>query len=212
MSKKNSDMRKHILEVAEVILSERASKTVHVADVANAANVAIQTIYYYFQSLGNLISEAQLSRYSGLAEPYSVFLAMAEDALDQRDEHKFWEKISNDLILRWSHVDAHGRWEMAKMLSDIQNESAVNQITSLEFERRVQMLGRARTQCWIVTDLPITPLAALFWGAPQVSNLPQSGSDAPISADAIRDIFFEVAMRNDGGSICSIDEGRRLGR
>ncbi len=50
MSREDSGTRRHILDVVETMISEDGGNRIQISEVANRANVAVQTIYYHFES------------------------------------------------------------------------------------------------------------------------------------------------------------------
>ena len=76
--------RRHIVESVVKLLTQRPSREIHLADVAERAHVGVQTIYYHFDSRTQLIAEAQALTYYRLTEPFHEYITKAEKALRGR--------------------------------------------------------------------------------------------------------------------------------
>jgi AcrR family transcriptional regulator len=189
--------RRHIIESAEVLLAQRGSSELHLADVAELAHVGLQTIYYHFDSRTQLIAEAQASAYFRLIAPLHEYLGTAEKALVDRDEPQFWHALSENLVLAWSYGKDDDQWRITKLLVDIWADEK----TRIEFRAGVEIqVGRwinainaAKPLGWIRSDLDTYALVTSCWAASIGQALFVNSESIHYTPESIRDFFVEIA-------------------
>jgi AcrR family transcriptional regulator len=189
--------RRHIIESAEVLLAQRGSSELHLADVAELAHVGLQTIYYHFDSRTQLIAEAQASAYFRLIGPLHEYLSTAEKALVDRDEPKFWKALSENLVLAWSYGKDDDQWRITKLLVDIwaDEKTRVEFRAGLEIqvERWINAIDAAKPLGWIRSDLDTYALVTSCWAASIGQALFVNSANIHYTPESIRDFFVEIA-------------------
>lgn len=161
--------RGHILEVTERLLADRESIKLRVVDVAKAADVGVQTIYYHFGSRRRLIAEAQALTYLRLVEPLHEFLSRAESALIEQDEQTFVNAVSDNMALAWSYGQGDDLWKIPKLLIDIWADPKTQQefVESLntQLQRWADTLDRSKALGWMDEESDPLALVVSFWAA-----------------------------------------------
>lgn len=189
--------RRLIIESAEVLLAQRGSSELHLADVAELAHVGLQTIYYYFDSRTQLIAEAQASAYFRLIEPLHEYLGVAEKALVDRDEATFWDALGENLVLAWSYGQSDDQWRITKLLIDIwAHEGTRNQFrTGVEIQigRWVTAIDTAKPLGWIQPDLDTYALVTSCWAGSIGQALFVNSEKIHHTPESIRDFFIDIA-------------------
>jgi AcrR family transcriptional regulator len=189
--------RRHIIESAEVLLAQRGSSELHLADVAELAHVGLQTIYYHFDSRTQLIAEAQASAYFRLIGPLHEYLGTAEKALIDRDETAFWQALSENLVLAWSYGKDDDQWRITKLLVDIwaDEKTRVEFRAGLEIqvERWINAIDAAKPLGWIRPDLDTYALVTSCWAASIGQALFVNSAKIHYTPESIRDFFVEIA-------------------
>jgi AcrR family transcriptional regulator len=189
--------RRHIIESAEVLLAQRGSSELHLADVAELAHVGLQTIYYHFDSRTQLIAEAQASAYFRLIGPLHEYLGTAEKALVDRDEAKFWNALSENLVLAWSYGKDDDQWRITKLLVDIwaDEKTRVEFRAGLEIqvERWINAIEAAKPLGWIRSNLDTYALVTSCWAASIGQALFVNSATIHYTPESIRDFFVEIA-------------------
>jgi AcrR family transcriptional regulator len=189
--------RRHIIESAEVLLAQRGSSELHLADVAELAHVGLQTIYYHFDSRTQLIAEAQASAYFRLIGPLHEYLGTAEKALVDRDEEKFWTALSENLVLAWSYGKDDDQWRITKLLVDIwaDEKTRVEFRAGLEIqvERWINAINAAKPLGWIRPNLDTYALVTSCWAASIGQALFVNSATIHYTPESIRDFFVEIA-------------------
>jgi AcrR family transcriptional regulator len=194
-----SGTKRMILNAAEKILAERRSNEIHIADVAEAANVAVQTLYYHFGSLRQLIAEAQALAYLRMVEPLHKYLLAAEQAVVDEDEQAYWQAIGDDVELAWSYGFSGDKWRIPKLLMDIWadpgTQEAFSEGLDRQFERWINLIEAGKTLGWVDPDVDTYALIAANWGASNGQAVFSSNSRIHYTPESIRDFFQEAAMR-----------------
>lgn len=170
MSRENSDTRRHILSAVGTLLDDRSSDNIRIAEVAQQACVSVPTIYYYFESLTQLIAQAQATKYVRTVEPLHQYLASAENAVLNCDESIFWKAIGDDLLLAWSNGQGGDGWRISKLLIDISSDETTqrefsNQV-DVDLQRWISVIESAKARGWIKSILNSEALIAVCWAVP----------------------------------------------
>jgi AcrR family transcriptional regulator len=198
MSRGRSGTRTHILDVVVKMLTEKGRGDIRVVDIAEAANVAQQTIYYHFESVAQLISEAQESDYLRMVEPLHGFLLLAENAMANDDEAAFWNAIGDDVMLAWTYgFGEDNKWKIPKLLIDIwadaKTQKEFSRQLDLQLERWVRVIEAAKARGWADPNLDTYALIASCWGASHGQSLFSGTSVIQYTPQTIRDFWIGVA-------------------
>lgn len=198
MSKGELGTRQHIIDVTEGILLDRASSDVHLADIADQANVGVQTIYYHFQSRNQLIAEAQASAYGRLTRPLHGYLLLAEKALVENDQATFWDALGDNISLAWSHGQSGGPWRISRLLIDIWMDETTHrhfsEVLEVQFERWINAIEAAKPLGWIDPEIDTHALITSCWAASIGQTLFARSANICYTPQSIRDFFVNVAL------------------
>lgn len=198
MSNESAGTKRHIIDIAEDMLTECSSDMIHIVDVAARASVGIQTIYYHFGSIRGLIAETQMSVYGRLTEPLHAFLDAAEAAVVQDDESTFWKAVGDDVMLAWSYGFVGDRWRIPRLLIDISADPKaqrdLSDLLDAQFERWVNVIEQAKMRGWADPGLDTYALVASCWAATNGQAALARSYRARYTPESIRDVFLKVAM------------------
>ena len=199
MLNESSGTKRHILDAAEKILADRRSSDIHIADIAEEASVAVQTLYYHFGSLKQLIAEAQASAYLRMVEPLHKFLLAAEQAVVDEDEQAYWQAIGDDVALAWSYGFGGDKWKIPKLFIDIWSDPKTQEEFSegleRQFERWINLIEAGKSLGWVDPDVDTYALIVANWGASNGQAVFSSYSKIQYTPESIRDFFQEIAMK-----------------
>jgi AcrR family transcriptional regulator len=199
MLNESSGTRRNILDAAEKILAERRSSDIHIADIAEEASVAVQTLYYHFGSLRQLIAEAQASAYLRMVEPLHQYLLAAEQAVVDEDEQTFWQAVGDDVALAWAYGYSGDKWKIPKLLIDIwadpKTQEEFSQGLEAQFERWINVIESGKALGWVEPDIDTYALIVANWGASNGQAVFASNSKIHYTPESIRDFFQEIAMK-----------------
>ncbi len=195
----SSGTKRHILDAAEKILANRRSSEIHIADIAEEANVAVQTLYYHFGSLKQLIAEAQALAYLRMVEPLHKFLLAAEQAILDEDEQTYWQAIGDDVMLAWSYGFNGDKWKIPKLFIDIwsdpKTQEEFTEGLERQFERWINVIEGGKSLGWVDPDVDTYALIVANWGASNGQAVFASHSKIQYTPESIRDFFQEIAMK-----------------
>ncbi|HWD95555.1 MAG TPA: TetR/AcrR family transcriptional regulator [Acidimicrobiales bacterium] len=199
MSKDGFGTRNHIIEVAEAMLSERPSRDIHLADIAEGAHVGVQTIYYHFDSRNQLIAEAQAAIYQKLTEPLHEYLILSEAALVDEDQPAFWSALGENVKLAWAYGHAGDRWKIPKLLIDISSDAKTQREFSekleLQLERWINVIESAKELDWIDSDVDTYALITACWAGSVGQAIFAYSSKNYYTPETIQEFFLGVVSK-----------------
>jgi AcrR family transcriptional regulator len=199
MINESSGTKRHILDAAEKILADRRSSDIRIADIAEEASVAVQTLYYHFGSLKQLIAEAQASAYLRMVEPSHKFLLAAEQAVLDEDEQTYWQAIGDDVELAWSYGFHGDKWKIPKLFVDIwadpKTQEEFSEGLERQFERWINVIEAGKSLGWVDPDVDTYALIVANWGASNGQAVFSPHSKIQYTPRSIRDFFEEIAMK-----------------
>ncbi|MHB1172426.1 MAG: TetR/AcrR family transcriptional regulator [Lacisediminihabitans sp.] len=194
MKHKDSETNRRILAAAARLLETTRSDKVRVTDVAEVAHISVPTIYYHFESRQRLIAEAQAVAYLHLSEPLHGTLAVAERALQERDQAAFWEVVGNHILQAWVSGQRDDEGGVVKVLRDVLSDPMIkedfDQIINESFTRWVGLIEEARRLGWAEQDIDIAALVSSFWAASVGQTIVGNPYLMGISPERIRDLFL----------------------
>jgi AcrR family transcriptional regulator len=201
LPKDNSNTRRHILSAVVTMLDNRSSGDIRVAEVALRASVSVKTIYYYFESLTQLIAQAQVATYVRVVEPLHQSLAIAEIAVSESDEVTFWKAIGDNVLLAWSNGQGGDGWRISRLLvdisSDIETQREFSRQVDVQFERWISVIEAAKERGWIKLKLNSEALIAVCWASTNGQSIFSLSSMMNCSPESARDFFLQASKSTD---------------
>ncbi len=196
--RKDSETRRHILFTVEKLLAERRDSDVRIADIALEANVAVQTVYYHFNSLRRVIAEAQASAYLRRIEPLHRFLGVMENAILDRDGPLFWKALGDDVELSWSFGFGDDSWRTSVLLFDVwadpDTRDTMSKMLDAQFDRWVRVIESAKSIGWVKPDLDTFALIAACWAGSNGQGVFSNTRTVNYTPETMRDFWLEIAM------------------
>jgi AcrR family transcriptional regulator len=190
--------RRHIVESVVKLLTQRPSREIHLADVAERAHVGVQTIYYHFDSRTQLIAEAQALTYYRMTEPFHEYIMKAEKALEDEDQESFWSAVGDNVTLAWSFGHSDDRWRVVKLLIDISEDPTAQrqfwESLEVQFERWIDIVEAAKILGWIDPEVDSSALVSSCCAAPIGQALFAKSSKVHFTPQSMRDFVVNVAM------------------
>jgi AcrR family transcriptional regulator len=184
------------------MLDDHSSRDIRIAEVAQRACVSVQSIYYYFESLSQLIAQAQVSKYIRIVEPLHEFLETAEVAAINGDEPDFWKAISDDLMLAWSNGQGAAGWRISKLLIDIWSDEKTQREFSkqvgAQFHRWIAVVELAKKRGWIDIEIDSEALIAVCWASTNGQSIFAFSSLIKCSPESARDFLLQTIRPTRG--------------
>jgi AcrR family transcriptional regulator len=199
MLNESSGTKRQILDAAEKILADHQSSDVRIADIAEGADVAVQTLYYHFGSLKQLIAEAQASAYLRMVEPLHKYLSDTEQAIVDEDEQTYWQAIGDDVALAWSYGFGGDKWRIPRLFLDIwadpKTQEEFTEGLERQFERWINVIEAGKSLGWVDPDVDTYALIVANWAASNGQAVFSKYSKVQYTPETIRDFFQEIAMK-----------------
>jgi AcrR family transcriptional regulator len=208
MNSPDSFTRDRILDVASLLVKEFGAYELQFADVAEKADVDVDTVEYFFDSVAQLRAEAQLSNYFTMIEPHHRVLVHVEEAVDERDESSFWSAVEANVELAWSSGQVGDKWGLIRLLQDIWSDPFSQnhfcELLDLQFQRWIEVIEGAQSLGWVEPDIDAKAMVSVFWSA-SVGQVITAGSTVlDLTPQASRDFLMRIVRgRSHQGSALS---------
>jgi AcrR family transcriptional regulator len=190
-----SDTRNHIVAITSKLLATATGAELRITDIARAANVAIPTIYYHFESRGQLIAQAQVF-YLQAGEANPKPLIEAETAINARSEEQFWQTIER-LIIGLSVIDSASEdLALPIRLVDVWSDEAAlveyREAMNSHLERWKAVVEEAQIQGWLKNTFDPSVPFALVWALSLGHALLPARATVSLTPAMIQTIFVNT--------------------
>ncbi|HTT59458.1 MAG TPA: TetR/AcrR family transcriptional regulator [Acidimicrobiales bacterium] len=196
VAKEPGGTRQRIIECTEQLLLEVGSNDLHLSQVAERAQVGLQTIYYHFESRTQLIARAQASAYLRLIAPLHGHLEIVERAVVERDEETYWRVLGENTALSWSYAHNDDKWQTTTLLSDIwadddtREEFRAN--LDVQVARWVAVIEAGKPLGWVRPDLDAYALVTTCWAGSIGQAIFVNSKNNHYSPESINAFFLSV--------------------
>ncbi len=180
MDTPDSFARTSVVSAASTIIREKGSRGISFEEVAKRADVELATVEYFFDTLPQLIGEAQLANYFALVKSHHLVQLRVEEALANEDLDGFLNAVQENLELAWSSGQVGNRWGIYELLHDIWmdpfSQSHFCELLDIQFDRWVTVIESAQQLGWIDGDIDSRALVSVFWSS-SVGQVITAGSN-----------------------------------
>ena len=160
---------RHIPNTAAEILRTTPSNRFRVADLAQQANVAMPTIYYYFSSINRVTAYAQALNYANLSAGVHRFDNDITKALEDEDPDRYWVAVEGHVEAVWDKGGGGDDLGLMRVIADIWTDEGARATFQMMMERRVNFwvssLKKAQLLGWIHPSADVDTLVRILWGA-----------------------------------------------
>jgi len=147
--------------------------------VAQDAEVSPDTVGYFFDSIKQLVAEAQLANYAELVSAHHFVMTKVEAALANEDRGEFLAAVEENLDLAWTSGQIGNRWGIIEVLHDIWGDPFVQthfcELLDVQFQAWINIVEGAQRLGWIDADVNAKSLVSIFWSS-TVGQFITSGS------------------------------------
>ncbi|HEY1826034.1 MAG TPA: TetR/AcrR family transcriptional regulator [Acidimicrobiales bacterium] len=197
VGREGSGTKRRIIDCTVQLLAERGSNDLRLTDVADLAEVGLQTIYYHFTSRTHLIAEAQAFEYLQRIKPLHGYLDTIERSLIEGDETTFWDALGENVKLSWSYGMRDDRWQTTTLLVDIWADDITREEfcagLEIQIQRWVNALDAAKPLGWIRPELDAYALLTSCWAGSIGQAIFVNSGKIHYTAESVRDFFLSVA-------------------
>jgi len=129
----------------------------------------VDTVAYFFDSIKQLIAEAQLANYADLVRSHHFAMTKVETALAQEDLDAFLAAVEQNLDLAWTSGQIGDRWGIIELLHDIWGDPFVQshfcELLDVQFQAWINIVQCAQDLGWIDLDVDARSLVSVFWSS-----------------------------------------------
>ena len=162
------------------MVREASREGVTFEGVGARAGVSVDTVAYFFDSIKQLIAEAQLANYADLVRSHHFAMTKVETALAQEDLDAFLAAVEQNLDLAWTSGQIGDRWGIIELLHDIWGDPFVQshfcELLDVQFQAWINIVQCAQDLGWIDLDVDARSLVSVFWYS-SVGQFITSGSE-----------------------------------
>jgi len=172
--------RDKIITTTKAMVREASREGVTFEGVGTRAGVSVDTVAYFFDSIKQLIAEAQLANYADLVSAHHFAMTKVETALAEEDLDAFLAAVEQNLDLAWTSGQIGNRWGIIELLHDIWGDPFVQshfcELLDVQFQAWINIVRSAQGLGWIDLDVDAKSLVSVFWSS-SVGQFITSGSE-----------------------------------
>ncbi|MGD1013342.1 MAG: TetR/AcrR family transcriptional regulator [Acidimicrobiales bacterium] len=180
MTTPDSFERDKIITTTKAMVREASREGVTFEGVGTRAGVSVDTVAYFFDSIKQLIAEAQLANYADLVSAHHFAMTKVETALAEEDLDAFLAAVEQNLDLAWTSGQIGNRWGIIELLHDIWGDPFVQshfcELLDVQFQAWINIVRSAQGLGWIDLDVDAKSLVSVFWSS-SVGQFITSGSE-----------------------------------
>jgi len=179
VSTPDSFERDRIIDVTKAMVRELSREQLTFDGVAQRAQVASESVSYFFDSIPQLVAEAQLANYADLVSAHHFVMTRVEAALVDEDRQAFLVAVEQNLDLAWTSGQVGNRWGIIELLHDIWVDPFVQshfcELLDVQFQAWINIVEGAQRLGWVDPELDAKSLVSVFWSS-TVGQFITSGS------------------------------------
>jgi AcrR family transcriptional regulator len=161
--------RDKIITTTKAMVREASREGVTFEGVGTRAGVSVDTVAYFFDSIKQLIAEAQLANYADLVSAHHFAMTKVETALAEEDLDAFLAAVEQNLDLAWTSGQIGNRWGIIELLHDIWGDPFVQshfcELLDVQFQAWINIVRSAQGLGWIDLDVDAKSLVSVFWSS-----------------------------------------------
>ena len=151
------------------MVREPSREELNFAGVAKRAGVTPESVAYFFDSIQQLVAEAQLANYAALVSAHHFVMTKVEAALAKEDLDGFLAAVEENLELAWASGQVGNRWGIMEVLQDIWGDPFVQshfcELLDIQFQAWINIVESAQRLGWSEQDIDAKSLVSVFWSS-----------------------------------------------
>jgi hypothetical protein len=171
--------RDKIIATTRTMVHEPSREQLTFEGVAARAEVNVYSVEYFFDSIKQLVAEAQLANYAAIVSEHHFVMTKVEAALAKEDLEGFLAAVEQNLDLAWASGQIGNRWGIIELLHDIWGDPFVQshfcELLDVQFQTWINIVQAAQRLDWIDRDVDAKALVSVFWSS-SVGQFITSGS------------------------------------
>ena len=150
MGRRETETRQQILDSCVALIEQAGGRRLRVKEIAEAANVAIPTIYYYFDDRETLLAEAHTVRLLEIFSELDGDRSRTVEAVEAVDQDGYVEAVAAVREPYWDPVKRETVWRYVEALTELHRDPVV-------FDRVakvIEVLLRRRVRTGVLGHVP----------------------------------------------------------
>jgi len=169
MAQLEVETRRQILDVTVALLDAARGSRVRLRDIADAANVAIPTIYYHYADRQSLLAEAQAVRLLGIFDEITDATSPTVNAITAADQDGYVEAVAETREPYWKPDNREAVWRSVEAMVEIRHDpevfSRVSSVIEDRIRQRVDAVEQLQRMGWVTDQVNAGQWVLFYFGA-----------------------------------------------
>ncbi|MFZ1062928.1 MAG: hypothetical protein WAN30_05590 [Acidimicrobiales bacterium] len=198
MNTPDSFERDKIIDATQVLVRDVARDQLTFENVARRAEVGLESVTYFFDSINQLVAEAQLANYADMVRAHHFVMTKVEAALAAEDRDAFLDAVEQNLELAWTSGQVGNRWGIIELMHDIWGDPFVQshfcELLDVQFGAWIDIVQGAQRLGWVDPDLDAKSLVSVFWSSTVGQFITSGSSLLNLSPQQNRDFVMRILL------------------
>lgn len=163
----SADTKSRIVATTVEVLRETDLHSLRVSDLARKANVSVPTLYYHFDSLGELVVEAVIVSLQRFLEPFSSSIEGMGEAVANDDKAAFLRSLQTFLDESWSVATAEEAHRLAPLMTHFRKvapqDVRMRELQSAGVGMLAASIEQGQRKGWLSADINVATFVVLHW-------------------------------------------------
>ena len=169
MGRHETETRQQILDACVALIEQAGGQRLRVKDIAEAANVAIPTLYYYFNDRETLLAEAHAIRLLEIFSELDGDRSKTVEAVEAVDQHGYVEAVAEVREPYWDPAKRDTVWRYVVALTELHRDPVLfGQVARVVEERimqRVATVAELQRLGWVTDRVDAGQWVLFYFGA-----------------------------------------------
>ena len=169
MGRRETETRQQILDSCVALIEQAGGRRLRVKEIAEAANVAIPTIYYYFDDRETLLAEAHTVRLLEIFSELDGDRSRTVEAVEAVDQDGSVEAVAAVREPYWDPVKRETVWRYVEALTELHRDPVVfDRVAKVIEERimqRVDTVAELQRHGWVTDQVDAGQWVLFYFGA-----------------------------------------------
>jgi len=169
MERQEAATRQQILDACVSLIERSEGRRLRVKDIAEAANVAIPTLYYHFSDRETLLAEAHAIRLIDIFSELTIDQSKTVSAVESADQDGYVEAVADAREPYWDPKRRDTVWRYVEALTEIHRDPSVFEAVAKVIEgrimQRVETVAQLQELGWVTDKVDPGQWVLFYFGA-----------------------------------------------
>ena len=169
MGKHETETRQQILDSCVALIERAEGRRLRVKDIAEAAHVAVPTLYYYFNDRETLLAEAHAIRLLDIFSEIDGDRSRTVGAVEAVDQDGYVEAVAEVREPYWDPSKRDAVWRYIEALTEIHRDpevfNAVARVIEGRIMQRVATVAELQRLGWVTEEVDPGQWVLFYFGA-----------------------------------------------